>query len=137
MLTKWVSLINLRVINPVFDELGRKRRVLKQWRTYHGAWGGGHGPPQFLKKYILVYKFTQNFSSWLLIFILSPLPTKVLQIDKWNEKKKLLTFPFGQLFQECKVVIYNIVFCWLIFRAKFDSNVIQSFVPCIYCGISL
>ena len=37
----------------------------------------------------------------------------------------------------CKVVIYNIVFCWLIFRAKFDCNVIQSFVPCIYCGISL
>ena len=29
MLTKWVSLINLRVINPVFDELGRQRRVLK------------------------------------------------------------------------------------------------------------
>ena len=24
----------------------------------------------------------------------------------------------------CKVVIYNIVFCWLIFRAKFDCNVI-------------
>ena len=30
---------------------------------------------------------------------------------------------------DCKVVIYNIVFCWLIFRAKFDCNVIQSFVP--------
>ena len=37
----------------------------------------------------------------------------------------------------CKVVIYNIVFCWLIFRAKFDCNVIQSFVPCFHCGISL
>ena len=29
MLTKLVSLINLRVINPVFDELGRERMVLK------------------------------------------------------------------------------------------------------------
>ena len=37
----------------------------------------------------------------------------------------------------CKVVIYNIVFCWLIFRAKFDCNVVQSFVPYIYCGIQL
>ena len=37
----------------------------------------------------------------------------------------------------CKVVIYNIMFCWLIFCAKFDCNVVQSFVPCIYCGISL
>ena len=37
----------------------------------------------------------------------------------------------------CKVVIYNIVFCWLIFRAKFDCNVVQSFVSYIYCGISL
>ena len=35
----------------------------------------------------------------------------------------------------CKVVIYNYVFCWLLFRAKFDCNFIQSFVPCIYCGI--
>ena len=36
-----------------------------------------------------------------------------------------------------KVVIYNIEFCWLIFCAKFDCNVIQFFVPCIYYGISL
>ena len=40
-------------------------------------------------------------------------------------------------FQMCKVVLYNIVFSWLIFRAKFDCNVVQSFVPYIYCGISL
>ena len=37
----------------------------------------------------------------------------------------------------CKVVIYNYFFCWLLFRAKFDCNYIQSVVPCIYCGISL
>ena len=37
----------------------------------------------------------------------------------------------------CKVVIYNIMFYWLIFRAKFDCNVIQSFVPYMYCGILL
>ena len=37
----------------------------------------------------------------------------------------------------CKVVIYNYVFCWLLFRTKFDCNYIQSVVPCIYCGISL
>ena len=34
----------------------------------------------------------------------------------------------------CKVVIYKYVFCWLLFRAKFDCNFIQSFVPCICCG---
>ena len=37
----------------------------------------------------------------------------------------------------CKVVIYNYMFCWILFRAKFDYNYIQSVVPCIYCGISL
>ena len=37
----------------------------------------------------------------------------------------------------CKVVIYNIMFYWLIFRAKFDCNVIQSFVSYMYCGILL
>ena len=36
---------------------------------------------------------------------------------------------------DCKVVIYNYVFCWLLFRAKFDGNFIQSFIPYIYCGI--
>ena len=35
----------------------------------------------------------------------------------------------------CKVVICKYVFCWLLFHAKFDCNFIQSFVPCIYCGI--
>ena len=35
----------------------------------------------------------------------------------------------------CKVVIFKFVFCWLLFRDKFDCNYIQSFVPCIYCGI--
>ena len=34
-----------------------------------------------------------------------------------------------------KFVIYKYVFCWLLFRAKFDCNYIQSFVPRIYCGI--
>ena len=34
-----------------------------------------------------------------------------------------------------KVVIYNCVFCWLLFYAKFYCNFIQFFVPCIYCGI--
>ena len=34
----------------------------------------------------------------------------------------------------CKIVIYNYVFCWFLFRTKFDCNFIQSFVPCIYCG---
>ena len=34
-----------------------------------------------------------------------------------------------------EVVIYKYVVCWLLFRAKFDCNFIQSFVPCIYCGI--
>ena len=29
----------------------------------------------------------------------------------------------------CKVVIYNYVFCWLLFRAKFDCNYIQYVVP--------
>ena len=28
---------------------------------------------------------------------------------------------------KCKVVIYNYVFCWLLVRAKFDCNFIQSF----------
>ena len=37
----------------------------------------------------------------------------------------------------CKVVIYNYVFCWLLFRAKFDCNFIQSYIPCIYWGICL
>ena len=37
----------------------------------------------------------------------------------------------------CKVVIYNIVFCWLKFRAKFDCNVVQSYVSYIYCEILL
>ena len=35
---------------------------------------------------------------------------------------------------DCKVVIYNYVFCWLLFRAKFDCNYYQSFIPCICCG---
>ena len=35
----------------------------------------------------------------------------------------------------CKVVIYKYVFCLLLFRAKFDCNFIQSFVPCIVVGI--
>ena len=34
---------------------------------------------------------------------------------------------------QCKVVIYNYVFCWLSFCVKFDCNFIQSFIPCIYC----
>ena len=33
----------------------------------------------------------------------------------------------------CKVVIYKFVLFW--FRAKFDCNFIQSFVPCIVVGI--
>ena len=37
----------------------------------------------------------------------------------------------------CKVVIYNYMFCWLLFRAKFNCNYIQSVVPYIYSGISL
>ena len=63
-----------------------------QWRTYLRV--GGHGPPQFLKKYILVYKFIQNFRSWPLIFIFGPPPTKVLQIDKWKPKRKLFDRSF-------------------------------------------
>ena len=39
------------------------------------------------------------------------------------------------LIPHCKVVIYKYVVCWLLFRAKFDCNFIQSFVPYIYCGI--
>ena len=35
----------------------------------------------------------------------------------------------------CEVVIYKYVVYWLLFRAKFDCNFIQSFIPCIYCGI--
>ena len=35
---------------------------------------------------------------------------------------------------DCKVVIYKYLVCWLLFRAKFDYNFIQSFVPYIYCG---
>ena len=34
----------------------------------------------------------------------------------------------------CKVVIFKYVFCWLLFRVKFDCNFIQSYVPCICCG---
>ena len=37
----------------------------------------------------------------------------------------------------CKVVIYKFVFCWLLFRAKFDCNYFQSCVSCIYCGMWL
>ena len=33
-----------------------------------------------------------------------------------------------------KVVIYKYIFCWLLFRAKFDCNFIQSVVPCTCCG---
>ena len=68
-------------------------------------------------------------------------------VDHWvnyvvrsDVKKLSLIFIPGYCIYDqyyCKVVIYNIVFCWLIFWAKFDCNVIQSFVPCIYCGISL
>ena len=36
--------------------------------------------------------------------------------------------------ENCKVVIFKYVFCWLLFRAKFDCNFIQSYVPCICCG---
>ena len=35
----------------------------------------------------------------------------------------------------CKVVIYNHAFCWLLYSVKFDCNYIQSYVPCIICGI--
>ena len=36
-------------------------------------------------------------------------------------------------FKYCKVVIFKYVFCWLLFRTKFDCNFIQSYVPCICC----
>ena len=36
---------------------------------------------------------------------------------------------------DCKVVIYEFVFCWLLFHAKFNCNYFQSCVPYIYCGI--
>ena len=35
--------------------------------------------------------------------------------------------------RNCKVVIFKYVFCWLLFRAKFYCNFIQSYVPCICC----
>ena len=41
------------------------------------------------------------------------------------------------LIESCKVVIYNYMFCSLLFHAKFDCNYIQSVVTCMYCGISL
>ena len=37
----------------------------------------------------------------------------------------------------CIVVIYNYIFSWLLFRAKFDCNFIQYFVPYICCEIWL
>ena len=56
---------------------------------------------------------------------------------KFNGEKALLVMSLNELLAEsiCKVVIYKYVFCWLLFHAKFDCNYIQSFVPCIYCGI--
>ena len=41
------------------------------------------------------------------------------------------------LIRLCKLVIYNYVFCWLLFRAKFDCNYVQSFISCISCEIYL
>ena len=43
----------------------------------------------------------------------------------------------GHSMQTCKVVIYNYVFCWLLFHAKFNCNYVQSFVPCISYGFYL
>ena len=37
----------------------------------------------------------------------------------------------------CKVVIYKYVFCWFLFRTKFDCNFVQSYVPCISYEIHL
>ena len=33
-----------------------------------------------------------------------------------------------------EAVIFKFLFCWLLFRAKFDCNFIQSYIPYIGCG---
>ena len=56
---------------------------------------------------------------------------------KWwnnsNNKSKIST-TFIDWNGSCKVVIFKFVFCWLLFRVKFDCNFIQSYIPCICCG---
>ena len=54
--------------------------------------GGAMVPLNFWKNIILIYKFTQNFRTWPLIFILGPPPTKVLQMK--TKKKKLFDSSF-------------------------------------------
>ena len=52
-----------------------------------------------------------------------------------EEDKGSFDIAMSTFLPKCKVVIYNYVFSLLLFHAKFDCNYIQSFVPCIYCGI--
>ena len=60
--------------------------------------------------------------------------TKAIKINKLQQ----LTSKFESIRKSyCKVVIYNYLFCWLLFHDKFDCNYIQSVVPCMYHGISL
>ena len=79
-------------------------------------------------------------SPYLFILFLERLST-LLEVAVQDKAIHLVTFrgqiKISHLFfaDDCKVVIYNYIFCWLLFRAKFDCNFIQSFVPCIYCGI--
>ena len=55
--------------------------------------------------------------------------------ELWGLRDGLILCNSLQLNAVCKVVIYKYVFCWLLFRAKFNCKFIQSFVPCIYCRI--
>ena len=60
--------------------------------------------------------------------------TKAVKINKLQQ----LTSKFESIRKSyCKVVIYNYLFCWLLFHDKFDCNYIQSVVPYMYYGISL
>ena len=79
-------------------------------------------PKNQIRKYLQIHK--QPYPNP--IFFKSPIKiTKSLSPEENLIQVKVI----------CKVVIYNYVFCWLLFRAKFDCNFIQSVVPCIYCGI--
>ena len=57
-------------------------------------------------------------------------------VEDVDEEEELVESKFEKMDeQDCKVVIYNYVFSWLLFRAKFDCNFIQSFLPYIYSRI--
>ena len=90
---------------------------------------------------------SHNLISWLLKYTTcTPLRT-ISYVGILNEKttswqkyfySQSISYSIDSYRQDnCKAVIYKYVFCWLLFCAKFDCNFIQSFVPCIYCGICL